>query len=139
MTSAPATPTRRRFLRWSALGLGALALGLAAGLSVPAWRSKLLWTLARLRELPLGPEGRIARHFPYLDLDPAGLSAFVAEWERQQGPLRRSRALPPQIYTRFLLSSDFFQNGASEQRTVKYVAFYDPYRSVCSNPLARFD
>ncbi|MEO0477467.1 MAG: hypothetical protein AAF085_16105, partial [Planctomycetota bacterium] len=37
---------------------------------------------------------------------------------------------------RFLMSTDFFLNGADESRPINYVMFYHPYRSPCWNPLA---
>ena len=40
------------------------------------------------------------------------------------------------ICTEFLLSSDFFQNGADVTRPVKFIGYTDPYSSPCSNPLA---
>jgi hypothetical protein len=36
----------------------------------------------------------------------------------------------------YLMSSDFFQNGADESETVHYVSFYDPLLA-CGNPFAR--
>ena len=41
------------------------------------------------------------------------------------------------VVSNFLLSSDFFINGADTARTVRYLGFYDPLRA-CSNPFARF-
>lgn len=41
------------------------------------------------------------------------------------------------IVSNYLLSSDFFINGASESRPVRYLGFYDPLKA-CSNPFARF-
>jgi hypothetical protein len=40
------------------------------------------------------------------------------------------------IVTHYLLSSDFFQNGADETEVVQYIAAYDPVRA-CGNPFAR--
>jgi hypothetical protein len=40
------------------------------------------------------------------------------------------------VVTQYLLSSDFFRNGADEQRTVRYVHYYDPL-IACANPFAR--
>jgi hypothetical protein len=40
--------------------------------------------------------------------------------------------------TLFLLSSDFFLNGADLNRPVKYEALYDPYESGCGNPFANY-
>lgn len=36
----------------------------------------------------------------------------------------------------FLMSTDFFKNGADESKPVNYVMFYHPYRSPCWNPLS---
>jgi hypothetical protein len=40
------------------------------------------------------------------------------------------------VVTQYLLSSDFFKNGADETRTVFYVHYYDPM-IACGNPFAR--
>jgi hypothetical protein len=40
------------------------------------------------------------------------------------------------VVTQYLISSDFFSNGADKNRTVNYLGYYDP--SVpCNNPFAR--
>ena len=36
----------------------------------------------------------------------------------------------------FLMSTDFFVQNMNVNRTVKYVAFYNPYRQPCSNPFS---
>jgi hypothetical protein len=41
------------------------------------------------------------------------------------------------IVTNYLLSSDFFINGADESRVVRYLGYYDPIRA-CGNPFAQF-
>jgi hypothetical protein len=50
----------------------------------------------------------------------------------------RSRVarLEDNLVSTYLLSSDFFLNGADESRTVNYVAYYDPLHP-CQNPFAR--
>jgi len=40
------------------------------------------------------------------------------------------------VVTSYLLSSDFFTNGADENRVVRYLHFYDPL-IACGNPFAR--
>lgn len=40
------------------------------------------------------------------------------------------------LVSTYLLSSDFFWNGADESRIIQYVAYYDPMRA-CGNPFAR--
>ncbi len=52
-------------------------------------------------------------------------------WLRPGHPMRR---LENNVVSMFLLSTDFFHNGADEGRVVSYVAFYDPMVAVCRNP-----
>ncbi|UCC78304.1 MAG: hypothetical protein JSW64_08430 [Candidatus Zixiibacteriota bacterium] len=40
--------------------------------------------------------------------------------------------------TTFLLSCDFFRNGADLSREVKYTVLYDPYEIGCENPFANY-
>jgi|SRR5580692_1942788 hypothetical protein len=40
------------------------------------------------------------------------------------------------VVTQYLMSSDFFKNGANEQRVVRYVHYFDPL-VACGNPFAR--
>ena len=48
-----------------------------------------------------------------------------------------TRKIKDSIATQYLLSSDFFLNGADESITVKYITYYDPYKTICENPFAR--
>jgi hypothetical protein len=48
----------------------------------------------------------------------------------------RLRRLEDNLVSTYLLSSDFFLNGADESRTVNYLAYYDPLLP-CKNPFAR--
>ncbi len=52
-------------------------------------------------------------------------------WLEGRHPLRR---LENNVVSMFLLSTDFFQNGANDRSLVRYVAFYDPTAAVCRNP-----
>jgi hypothetical protein len=47
------------------------------------------------------------------------------------------RRLEDNVVSKFLLSTDFFQNGGNDRTLVRYLSFYDPQRAVCRNPLAR--
>jgi hypothetical protein len=40
------------------------------------------------------------------------------------------------VVTQYLISSDFFINGADKSRTVNYLGYYDPM-VACNNPFAR--
>ena len=55
-------------------------------------------------------------------------------WLRPGHAVRR---LEDSVVSLYLLSTDFFQNGADEQRAVAYLSFYDPYSIACGNPFAR--
>lgn len=44
------------------------------------------------------------------------------------------RRLEDNVVSKYLLSTDFFQNGAESKRPIKYFSFYDPYVSICRNP-----
>lgn len=48
------------------------------------------------------------------------------------------RRLENDVVGRFLLATDFFQNGADEQRGLQYIGFFDPLERPCSNPVMRF-
>jgi hypothetical protein len=43
------------------------------------------------------------------------------------------------VVSRFLLSTDFFRNGADEKQPVRYVAYNSPYHYACGNPFAQVD
>lgn len=53
------------------------------------------------------------------------------EFLPQGNPIRR---LENNVVTNFLLSTDFFLNGADESRKVTYLAFYNPLIRPCQNP-----
>lgn len=44
------------------------------------------------------------------------------------------RRLEDNIVSKYLLSTDFFQNGSTSNMPVQYLSFYDPYVSICRNP-----
>ena len=107
----------------------------------------------------------LRKRLNYLKLDPEGLTTFANELVKRQvvssGKLRLLDMAGP-IYTQlsshleqnqviqnlkhgeeriaslYLLSSDFFQNGADESKTVRYIELYDPFNkfSACQTPFA---
>ena len=111
-------------------------------------------------------EAALRRRLAFLRLDEAGVHAFAKDqvaallgkrmptWNRLRYHFlsavapsfkryyrladKRSRIAKAEdsLVANYLLSSDFFLNGADESRTVKYVAFYDPLHP-CGNPFAR--
>jgi len=42
------------------------------------------------------------------------------------------------VISRFLLSTDFFWDGANEKQVITYLNYYDPHRSPCQNPFAQW-
>jgi hypothetical protein len=105
------------------------------------------------------------KRLPYLSLDSAGVAQFAKDavahdviagtklrfldgigplytrfdrspGKKQNGDIRRGEE---RLVGEYLLSSDFFRNGADETRVVRYLGFYDGSKdiSACSNPFAR--
>jgi hypothetical protein len=122
--------------------------------------------LAGLRYAFSSEEGAIIKvvnkKLSYLRLEQAGVRQFAHDLAATHGisdaRLRVTDALGPlytlpalssdnrldndirhgedRITTLYLLSTDFFKNGADESRLVKYLSFYDAL-VACSNPFAR--
>lgn len=80
---------------------------------------------------------RLREEFHYLSLSDGAVDAFVRDFDDFYGERAARVARASGAPKRFLLSTDFFQNGADESHRVAYVAFYHPYRSPCYQPLAR--
>ena len=104
----------------------------------------------------------LRKRLDYLKLDEAGVQRFASDLAAlhaiSAARLRTIDALGPlyshsdllqhtflgaginhgeeRVVTNYLLSSDFFTNGADETKTVHYLGFYDPLRA-CRNPFAR--
>lgn len=142
--------TRRRILL-GGLGLFGVAALAAVGLGPRTAQSQIA--------------SHVRRRLSFLRLDEAGLQAFAHDqvafllakrptWNRmkyhfltvfsksftryERSTDRRTRAerIQDNWASTYLLSSDFFVNGADSTRIVKYLAFYDPLRA-CGNPFAR--
>ncbi len=73
---------------------------------------------------------RLRYHF--LSSGPPSYKRFYRSSDTRSGAAK----LEDLLVSTFLLSSDFFSNGADESRTVSYVAYFDPMRA-CQNPFAR--
>jgi hypothetical protein len=142
--------TRRRFL---AGVLGGAAVAFAVPYAFYHWR------YGRPERIVTAI---LARRLGYLDVDPAAFEQFASEyvkykrghtkklanlsvialpytyatiyrWLPMGHPLRR---LEDNVVTKFLLSTDFFMNGADESRRIAYLSFYEPHTAPCRNPLA---
>lgn len=142
--------SRRTFIigGLAALG-GAGALWLARGLRLPGYVDDLAVRILR-------------RNLYYLILDDADLRAFAADVVADRDALQtrdvrlaalgyplydalaglaaddpRLAAVEDEVVSRFLLSTDFFWNGADETIPVRYLGYYVPGRAACFNPFLK--
>jgi hypothetical protein len=129
--------TRRRFIRVAAL-CGAPIAAASLAWSVPVER---LYSRAarRIGAFLQSPEQRLRAHFDYLELDVEGVRRYFADCGRYRHGFSRRLPLAPEVYTNYLLSTDFFRHGGDASRRVRYVGYYDPAVTPCNNPLASFD
>lgn len=124
--------SRRTFVQLGAGAVSAAMLGSFGFFTHQRWEAVTRrWSWLRSAYLPL--EARISLHYHYLQLDPAGVQQFVRDYEKHRGQIGRFWH-DDNIFLRYLLSTDFFPNGADESRPVRYVMLYDPYVSPCWNP-----
>jgi hypothetical protein len=94
---------------------------------------------AFLRNRSGRPEERLIReNLPYLDIDGNGLRRFLREYRRAFGtpPIEDDEGVRRFLDT-FLMSTDFFLEGADESRTVRYMMLYDIDLNPCHSPLPR--
>lgn len=95
---------------------------------------------------------------PWLDFDPEALNKFASDYYKykcstlkcqikfflflmlENTPIfhnilqNRRKVRREKLLSKVLLSTDFFQEGMNEGRTIKYVLYYDPYINPCYNP-----
>ncbi len=90
--------------------------------------------LAELSDVETSLANQIRANFSYLDIEADALARFAQAFAKY-GLGRREPVLRAADFHRFLLSTDFFQNGANESRRLRYARYYDPYVSPCYNPL----
>jgi hypothetical protein len=142
--------TRRRFLLIASGVVVAAAVGIV-GIAPSVTESQIV--------------SHVRRRLSFLKLDEAGLQAFAKDqvaallakrptWNRMKYHFfalftnsftkydrssdRRSRMerMTDGFASTYLLSSDFFVNGADAAGLVRYLSLYDPLRA-CGNPFAR--
>jgi hypothetical protein len=127
--------SRRTFLALS-IG-GAAVVAATAGVSYYLTHDK-----GELDELdppePLSETGQrfadaILEKLDMLDIPDATIAKWVNDYERYERPWT-GKAPSRKDLQNFLLSTDLFPDG-DEQKPLRYVAYYDPYISVCYNPL----
>jgi hypothetical protein len=126
--------------RRAALKLGVLAvLGwLLAGIARRWGRGGRGPYYERFVGFVAGRERRLRAHFAYLNLDMKGVAAYFTDHDRYFGPIRPAARWPSSVYTRYLLSTDFFPQGADEAKLVRYRTLYAPPMTACRNPFFTF-
>jgi hypothetical protein len=97
------------------------------------------WYLARFEEFGAGPVARLRRHYQWLAVSPAAFDDYAADYQRRFRPIGHFSPSPPDFYTRFLLSTNFFTNtaAATTRAPVTYTTLYAPGVTPCYNPLAQ--
>lgn len=127
-------PTRRSFLALTVVGASMAAAaggatwwikhrGELEGLEPPEPMSE---TGAQLAEL-------LAKRLDMLKLPEATLSKWVNRYEKHNGPWKGKKVGRKDLQN-FVLSTDLFPDG-DESKPLRFVSYYDPYISVCYNPL----
>jgi hypothetical protein len=132
-----------------------LLSGLAAACGLAGWRFATSSEQAAIVKV-------VYKKLGYLKLDAGGVQRFARDLAATQtissarlritdavGPLYTGPAFSgdnkpnnairhgeDRVVTLYLLSSDFFKNGADQNRTVYYQHYYDPM-IACGNPFAR--
>ena len=87
----------------------------------------------RYRHVPLAVA--IVRYYDYLQIVPGSVEQFVAAYEQHQERLGPPVS-PSDGLHRFLLSTDFFLQGADERKPVRFIALYAPLVNHCYRPFA---
>jgi len=68
-----------------------------------------------------------------------GVYEFVNIYNLVPQTRRGFRGFEDAIVSDFLLSTDFFDNGADDSQPLVYRHAHDPYERICANPFASFD
>lgn len=133
-------PTRRTFLAMT-IG-GAVVVSGAAGLSWWASHGLGSTSAGEIDELdppePMSETGEVLatllrERLDMLELPDTTISKWVNRYEQHRKPWKRKKVSRKDLQN-FLLSTDFFP-AADESKPLRFVAYYDPYISVCYNPL----
>lgn len=128
---------KRRTFFWSLAG----AAGAVAGLGGFVFNKQSFEAVV---------ENKIIKELSFMKLDVEGVRQFVAAYTRDMTPrgkrslktfalmgitTRQSRKIN-RLMTVYILSTDFFEHGMDESRTVRYVDLYDPRSRPCVNPFS---
>jgi hypothetical protein len=75
----------------------------------------------------------ILERLDMLEIPDATIAKWVNAYEKHEKPWAGKQVSRKELQN-FLLSTDLFPDG-DEQKPLAFVAYYDPYISVCYNPL----
>lgn len=134
MTDAQPKPTRRSFLALTAVG--ATVAAAAGGV---AWWVKHRGELEELEPPePMSETGAklaalLIERLDMLKLPEATVSKWVNRYEKHEGPWKGKKVARKDLQN-FLLSTDLFPDG-DDSKPLRFVSYYDPYISVCYNPI----
>ena len=131
-------PNRRAFLAFTAIGA---SLAAAAG-GVTWWVSHNGELVELEPPEPMSETGealatQLRERLAMLEVPDATLAKWVNRFEQHNGPWKGRKPSRKDLQN-FLLSTDFFPN-ADEGEPLRFVSYYDPYVSVCYNPLRHAD
>ena len=115
-----------------------LLIGIASTVLGGAVAATGHWTLfGRFTETGFGQYLRLRCHYLTFEVTADELERFVRLYRKHYG-FHAHRwspgALEPMVQV-FLMSTDFFSNGADESKPVRFRRFFHPYLSPCWNPL----
>ena len=133
-------PNRRSFLAMT-IG-GAVVVSGAAGLTWWATHAAEITDPGEIDELD-PPEAmsetgerlakQLRKRLDMLELPQTTIAKWVNLYEQHRKPWTGKKVSRKELQN-FLLSTDFFPAG-DESKPLRFVAYYDPYISVCYNPL----
>jgi hypothetical protein len=133
-------PKRRTFLAMT-IGGAVVASG-AAGLTWWASQDAEVLDAGEIDEIdppePMSETGQVLakllrKRLDMLELPETTIAKWVNQLEKHRKPWKGKKVSRKDLQN-FLLSTDFFP-AADESKPLRFVAYYDPYISVCYNPL----
>lgn len=78
---------------------------------------------------------RLRAHFDGVDFDDASLRKYVQEYSRYIHVIDDRFHYPDDFFTRYLLSTNFFDDNRHQGAPIRYRGLYHPYVNPCGNPL----
>jgi hypothetical protein len=139
MTDEQPQPQPNKPTRWSFLALTVGGATVAAAAGGVSWWVKHRGELEELDPPePMSETGAvlaqlIVERLDMLEVHEGAVSRWVNRYEQHHGPWKGKKVGRKDLQN-FLLSTDFFPE-ADESKPLRFVAYYDPYISVCYNPL----